>query len=136
MTLLVNGLRITVSIYTYGAGIQYGWLTPERIHRIQGVIIYFSFLLLFYWLSNKVLKHALKSGNKLNVENQESKRTGFAVQNAIPLFWYGVVALGVPFLNVFGQERSQWFWEHCGIVIGVCVLIAVLKYWVVKIIKL
>jgi Na+/melibiose symporter-like transporter len=38
------------------------------------------------------------------------------------------VALGVPLLNVFGQERSQWFWEHCGIVIGACLSVLLFFY--------
>jgi exosortase K len=128
MTLLVNSLRITVSIYTYGTGIQYGWLTPERIHRIQGVIIYFSFLLFFYWLFGRLLKWVLKPREELNGENRKKSRKGFAVKSAIPLFWYCVVALGVPLLNVFGQERSQWFWEHCGIVIGACLLMLLILF--------
>ena len=128
MTLLVNSVRITVSIYTYGAGIQYGWLTPERIHRLQGVVIYFSFLLFFYWLLDRLLKRVLKSREEVNVENRKKGRAGFVLRDATPLLWYCVVVLGVPLLNVFGQERSQWFWEHCEIVIGACLLILLIIF--------
>jgi exosortase K len=126
MTLLVNSARITVSIYTYGAGIQYGWLTPERIHRLEGVIIYFLGLILLQALLKRIVHRFV---DKQEDENLGIRKGFFGYILSSPLFWYCSVALGVPLINVFGQERSQWFWEHCGIVIVVCLLILLLMFF-------
>jgi exosortase K len=41
LTVAVNTLRIIASIYAYNADIYFGWITPARIHRLEGVVIYF-----------------------------------------------------------------------------------------------
>jgi hypothetical protein len=79
-------------------------------------------------LLDRLLKRVLKSREEVNAENRKKGRVGFVLRDATPLLWYCVVVLGVPLLNVFGQERSQWFWEHCGIVIGACLLILLIIF--------
>ena len=62
LTVLVNAVRIMVSIYSYDTDIYAGWFTPERMHRFEGVIIYFFFLCLFYRIITVVI--ALLRGHR------------------------------------------------------------------------
>jgi exosortase K len=43
VTLAVNTLRIILSIYMYRINIYGGWITPDRVHRLAGIVIYFFF---------------------------------------------------------------------------------------------
>ena len=51
-TILVNGIRIVVSIYLPiplgQMGILNGWLNPDRLHTLIGTVIYFSSLCVIY----------------------------------------------------------------------------------------
>jgi len=38
LTVTVNSLRIIASIYSYNADIYFGWFTPARVHRLQGIV--------------------------------------------------------------------------------------------------
>lgn len=53
LTIAVNTLRIIASIYSFHGDIYFGWMTPARAHRLEGVVIYFFFLCLFYIIIKK-----------------------------------------------------------------------------------
>ncbi len=71
-------------------------LNPSQLHRIEGIFIYFVFLLLLFILSEK-----------MSVE-----RSSHLLPPALfPLIIYYLVALGFPLLN--GAYRQQkGFWQH------------------------
>ncbi len=43
LTIVVNTLRINLSIYMYQLDIYGDWFTPARMHRLTGIVIYFFF---------------------------------------------------------------------------------------------
>lgn len=43
-TLLANATRITIAVQMHRAGASLGPLTPDRLHAIEGVAVYFLFL--------------------------------------------------------------------------------------------
>lgn len=55
-TILINGLRILLSIYLpnyiYGMGISAKWLTSDRLHTLTGTVVYFTALLALYRLAD------------------------------------------------------------------------------------
>jgi exosortase K len=117
LTLCVNTVRICLSIATISHGIYWGVLTPDRIHRIEGVVVYFFFLTLFYGgLRRGVMLHDKGCGH----DDHENGRFAWIV----PLFWYLLVALAVPVFT--GNFRSQGghYVEHGAVVIGCCTVIA------------
>ncbi len=133
LTLVVNGLRIVVSIYLYRADIYGGWVTPERVHRIEGALIYCCALLLVYpmglklagWLSGRpprVLRWTTADGDGWKP---------LASMLAIPFAWYGAVTIVTPFLNRAWRHHDVRFVEHCGFVAGVCALVLLLALLVV-----
>src|SRR5262249_23748906 len=40
LSIAVNTVRILLAVALYQRGAQLGWLTPERLHRVAGTVIY------------------------------------------------------------------------------------------------
>ena len=48
-TLLANIVRILVAVWLHQTGASFGLLTPDRLHRIEGITVYFLFLCVTFW---------------------------------------------------------------------------------------
>jgi exosortase K len=44
-TVLVNTVRILVAIWLCSANLASGWWTPARVHRLEGIAVYFAGLM-------------------------------------------------------------------------------------------
>ena len=126
LTILVNALRILVSIYSYDAGIAAGWLTAPRIHRLEGVVVYFFFLCLFYRIIDAVLSPFDGGRQGITTGRLSSDSWRRAVAGLVPLFWYGLITLATPLLNGAPARDAARFAEH-----GVTVVFACLVVWIV-----
>jgi exosortase K len=124
LTVLVNAARIIVSIHVYEADIHSGWLTPERLHRLEGVIIYFFFLCLFYRIITAVCP-LMQGPQRESIEAQcvcsDSLRWGLAA--LVPLFWYGLITLAIPLLNGAMAKDGARFAEHSAMIISGCLAV-------------
>lgn len=49
LTLLANATRIAIGLRLHQTGWSWGALTPDRLHRIEGIAVYFLFLCLAFW---------------------------------------------------------------------------------------
>lgn len=112
-TILVNGLRIIVAIYLplylERAGLIGGALTPDRLHTMIGVVVYFSALLTLYRLVDFLLRRKKAPVGKL--------------QWIVPLFWYFFMTLGVPFLNRAYAGNTAQFKEFAALIVCCVALI-------------
>ena len=126
LALLVNTLRIVISIHTYHADFSTGSLPWAWVHRLEGVVIYFFFLYLFYSMIRGIIKRYTKNepgrGPAPNMENQDRNS---AIRKAlfaglIPCAWYLSVTLAVPFLNGAPSKAGGRFYEHAAMVLGLC----------------
>src|SRR4029077_21279921 len=52
--LLANALRIVIALKLQGSSISSSWLDGGEIHRVEGIVVYFGFLLMLYLLSEKL----------------------------------------------------------------------------------
>jgi exosortase K len=126
LTIFVNAVRILVSIYSYEADIHAGWLTPERLHRLEGVIIYFFFLCLFYRIITVVIQGPQRESSDAQSVRHDSLRWGLAA--LVPLSWYGLITLAIPLLNGAIAQDGARFAEHGGMVIAGCLaVLAILR---------
>ena len=82
-TLLANSIRISLAM-------TFNSLNSVQFHRIEGIVIYFGFLLILFLLADKVI---------------EIKRLWF------PLLVYYACALGIPLANGAIAQGIP-FWEH------------------------
>ena len=128
MTIAVNALRILLSIYVYDADIYSGWLTAQRVHRLQGVVIYFFFLSLFYRIMMKAAHYYLRTSvdelgggmHRNSISSNGNQRVG---GEWIPLFWYSLITLGIPLINAAYHKNGFRFVEHSGMVICGCLMV-------------
>ena len=128
LTITGNAVRIAVSIYSYRIGINYGWLTPERLHRIEGIIVYCLFLSLFYLGLTKVLGVKKRNGMRKNHHRNNSGSYRLIHIVFVPLFWYILISLGIPLLNRAYLENGPQFAEHAVITLSVSTVVLLLVF--------
>ncbi len=130
LTIAVNAFRIVASIHIYKVNIYYHGLTPERLHRIEGVFIYFFFLCLSYMTLDKIMgfwTRNRKSDQKKYIP-QHSDFLGSAHGVFIPLFWYLMICLGIPLANRAYHKNVSQFVEHCLVMLSVCMVVLLLFF--------
>lgn len=118
LALFVNTVRITLAIYLYKYSVSWGWFTPERIHRIEGIVVYLLFLSVFYLVIQKTVSRA-KNQNEKKLRSSPGERY---ILN--PWSWYLVMTLGVPFLNAAFLKNPAGFLEHAATILLVGLFLA------------
>lgn len=98
-TIIANTARIAIALRSNG--IDGGWLTPSQLHRIEGIFIYFGFLLLLFVIS----------------ESTTTNDTSRFFKNCLfPLVVYYATTFGMPIANGAYRQGTR-FWEHSLIVL-------------------
>lgn len=95
-TLIANTVRITVAVQTQQIQIESGWLPLAQLHRLEGIFIYFGFLLLLFVISEKM---------------SARQPSALVRQSILPLLIYYAITLGIPLING-AYRQSADFWEH------------------------
>lgn len=89
-TLIANTARICLAL----SDVEISWLTANQQHRLEGIVVYFGFLLLLF-----LVTEPMRSASKL----------------LIPLAIYYATTLGIPLLN--GAYKQATFLEHFSFVL-------------------
>ncbi len=92
-TLIANTARICLALND----VRISWLSANQQHRLEGIVVYFGFLLLLFLVTER-LRSASPSGL------------------LIPLGIYYATTLGIPLLNGSYKQGSA-FWEHSAFVL-------------------
>lgn len=101
-TLVANTVRISTALRLHRMPLEISWLSPGQLHRVEGIIIYFGFLLILFMVSEKL---SSKTGSS------SENAYGLFQRSLFPLLVYYVTTLGIPLLNgAYRQGRD--FWEH------------------------
>lgn len=101
-TLAANTVRISAALSTRGLPDEAGWLSPGQVHRLEGIFIYFGFLLLLFVVAEKVSPASVPGAGHA---------PGLFRRSLFPLLVYYATTLGVPVLNG-AYRRGADFWEH------------------------
>jgi len=96
LTILVNSTRIILGMTLLNADIYSGFITRTRVHRWEGIFVYFTGLWIFYLL----------------LKRKRVKKTDEHSRSWTPLFWYFSITLLVPLLNRSLLFRSAETQEH------------------------
>ena len=102
-TVVANGLRIFVSAHLWDADIYGGWMTPERLHRLAGVAIYYASLLTLYCVV--------------------ASSVGTRAHRVAPLLWYVAISLGVPLAGRLVAGGTPGLAGHAAWVAGVALML-------------
>jgi exosortase K len=97
-TLITNTTRICIALEMQRREVDVDWLSGNQLHRVEGIVVYFGFLLLLFMLTERI----------------EAGKTRTAL--LFPLVIYYATTLGIPLLN--GSYRQGMpFWEHFAFVL-------------------
>ena len=95
-TVIANAVRICVALEIQRRSVEFSWLTGNQLHRLEGIVVYFGFLmLLFVVMERKLLM--------------------------FPVVIYYAMTLGVPLVN--GSFHRVGFWEHFAFVMVAPVMV-------------
>lgn len=103
VTLLANSIRIITSIYLYRADIYGAWITPGRMHRLNGVLIYSCFLLVTYLAAERLTAKTLQG---------PLSPVSSARRLSVPFLWYVFITIFVPILGGGSLRGEAPFVEH------------------------
>jgi exosortase K len=95
-TIVANTARITIALRMQKMPAGTGWLSPDQLHRLEGIFVYFGFLLLLFVISEKM---------------DSEKTSGLFRQSLFPLLVYYATMLGIPLANGAWRQGAE-FWEH------------------------
>jgi exosortase K len=103
-TLIANTARISIALQMQQASFRVAWLDAEQLHRLEGIIVYFGFLLLLFVF-----------GESTRTTSEEDSRLRLVRAASFPLLTYYTMTLGLPLAN--GAFRQRSFWEHAVFVV-------------------
>lgn len=115
-TIIANTVRISSALLLRQMPVAMG-LSANQLHRLEGIFIYFGFLLLLFLLSEKASERA--SGKATTVS---SAANGFARQAFFPLLIYYATTLGIPLANGAYRQGAD-FLEHALFVLATPLLL-------------
>lgn len=101
-TLVANTVRITVAMRLHRMSPDFIWINPDQVHRLEGIFIYFGFLMLLYTLAESV--EGVLSGKAFTTR-------GMLRQSILPLSIYWFTTLGIPVITG-AYSKGNSFWEH------------------------
>src|SRR5215217_8511361 len=111
-TVIANAVRIFIALKIQRGSVEVSGLTGNQLHRLEGIVVYFGFLMLLF-----VLMERRRFSARLLV---------------FPVIIYYVMTLGVPVVN--GSFHRAGFWEHFGFVM-VMPLVVMLPVLLVKLVR-
>ena len=114
ITLVANSVRILGAVFLHSNSFSFGWFSSSRIHRLEGIVIYFVFLLLVYGFIQKS-----KNPKKRKIAS------GTTLMNT-PIFWYLLITVILPLATRLYRKEFSGYFEHSVFVIGVVFLIHII----------
>lgn len=119
-TVLVNGIRIVIAVGHAGKPGGFAWLTPEQLHRVEGIAVYFAALTALA-LASRAVARAWGASSPAEDRRTIGRAEGPSLRKVflVTLGWYLAMTLGVPLLNGALREDPTRFAEHALWVVGV-----------------
>jgi exosortase K len=101
-TIIANTVRISAALRMHRMSPEMTWINPEQLHLLEGITIYFGFLMLLFIVAEQIEKSR---------SPRTDRRHSSILRSLIPLSIYWLVTLGIPILNG-AYRQGVAFWEH------------------------
>lgn len=111
VTIIANTVRISTALRLREVPAETGWFNDSQLHRIEGITIYFGFLMLIYLIISMRI-----------TENDRLHKRSHWRSALLPLGIYYLTTLGLPLANG-AYKQGAVFLEHLLFVITVPLLI-------------
>lgn len=106
-TIVANTVRISTALHLQDSRLDFAGLNGNQLHRLEGILIYFGFLLFLFLLSERT-------------EDQETRSHVVRQDHFIlPLLVYYATTLGMPLVNAIYRHdfAAKAFLEHSAFVL-------------------
>jgi exosortase K len=119
-TLIVNTCRINLSIYSIRTDFLQAWFSGETVHLIEGVLVYFIFLIIFNSILNRIIYPGyIKKAEKPNT---------FIRRLFLPFSLYLFFTLLIPVFNHGGIFINNGFFRYAFIVLTSCFMVLTISF--------
>jgi len=109
-TLVANTVRIATAVRLKGLPLGMSWLSGNQLHRLEGIFVYFGFLLVLFLVSEKMNSEVASISRTASISKNASSLFRLSV---FPLLIYYATALGIPLVNgLYRSGRAADFWQH------------------------
>jgi len=119
-TIVANTVRICIALEMQKAAVHSNLLDGGQLHRLEGIVVYFAFLLILFLATEPRFGKGL---------------AGRLRQFSIPLGIYYVTTLLLPLVNG-AYRRGGGFWEHAMFVMLVPVVVSLLFFTLIVLLDL
>lgn len=119
-TLLVNTFRINLSIYSIRTDLLQAWLSGETVHLIEGVLVYFIFLIILNSILNRIMEP--------DFFTRAEKPYTFIRRFLLPFSFYLFFTLLVPVFNHGGLIKNNGFSRYTFIVLISCFVVFTISF--------
>jgi exosortase K len=118
-TLVANTVRISTAMSLRHSALDIGGFSRNQLHRGEGIVVYFGFLLLLFLLTekpvaNKRERESLYEGKVPYGSHHPERSRSLLRQAAFPLLLYYATTLGIPLVNACLRTglAAPGLWEH------------------------
>ena len=120
-TLIANTVRISTALRLREMPLEIAWLSPNQLHRLEGIFIYFGFLLLLFVVGER-LNLSVRDGASSQPTTSVSRSADSLLRRSVfPLLIYYATTLVIPLANG-GYRQGIDFWEHSAFVLVIPLL--------------
>jgi hypothetical protein len=137
VTLCTNTIRILLSIYLYGAPIYGAWITPERVHRLVGTLMYVCALVAVYLAVEGLVVRLNRSAQIPSITGGRRTDQFPAPARTLtkPFAWYMLITVFVPLLNGALRDNGTEFMEHSVLVASAALFVCTISFSIMAILK-
>jgi exosortase K len=108
-TIVANTVRISTALLLRRTPLEIG-LNPNQIHRFEGILVYFGFLLLLFMVSENLMYRTATNSERIT-RIPSKNLSGLLRQSFFPLMIYYATTLAMPLANGAYHQGAD-FWEH------------------------
>jgi len=126
VTIIANGVRISLALHLQRMSQEVSWLTPNQLHRFEGIFVYFGFLLMLFAVSEKLSAEdsagpssheglrCVEEAGGIGRHSYSRGNLGLFRATFFPLLLYYATTLGIPLVNPASRPAIGLadFWEH------------------------
>ena len=122
LTIIANAVRIFLTVTLFEMDIYSQWRTPDMVHRVAGIVVYYLLLCLY---SQAVNWWSKDNNTPRSVGDNPFRKQALLLT---PVFWYLLFSVGVPFANNALHTDHNLFIRHAATVCAVTFLLSLILY--------
>ncbi len=122
LTVGTNAIRIIAAMHVYEMEIYNAWVTPDRIHRALGTLVYVMSLVATYVTIERMFEGRARRTSPHSTSAGIHRGLPPAIR--VSLVWYGAFVVGIPVMTgLYRGSLADSFVEHVVTVSIICTIV-------------